>query len=162
MKINVFLPCKKGSSRVRNKNKRIFANVDHGLLRIKLNHLIKCKTINKIYLSTNDEKIIKFSKKLNNNKIIIHKRKDGSLSNNKTTTQKLINHACEIIPDGHIMWTHVTSPFVNEKMYEKIIEKYQKVLKMGKDSLMTITELKGFYWLNNRPVNYNNKKVKWP
>ena len=27
---------------------------------------------------------------------------------------------------------------------------------------MTITELKGFYWLNNRPVNYNNKKVKWP
>ena len=44
MKINVFLPCKKGSSRVRNKNKRIFANVDHGLLRIKLNHLIKCKT----------------------------------------------------------------------------------------------------------------------
>ena len=75
MKINVFLPCKKGSSRVRNKNKRIFANVDQGLLRIKLNHLIKCKTINKIYLSTNDEKIIKFSKKLNNNKIIIHKRK---------------------------------------------------------------------------------------
>ena len=41
-------------------------------------------------------------KKLNNNKIIIHKRKDGSLSNNKTSTQKLINHACEIIPDGHI------------------------------------------------------------
>ena len=72
----------------------------------------------------------------------------------------MINHACEIIPDGHIMWTHVTSPFVNEKMYEKIIDKYQKVLKTGKDSLMTITELKGFYWLNNRTVNYNNKKVK--
>ena len=162
MKINVFLPCKKGSSRVKNKNKRIFADVDHGLLRIKLDHLIKCKNINKIYLSTNDEKIIKFSKKLNIDKIIIHKRRDERLSNNKTTTQKLINHACEIIPDGHIMWTHVTSPFVNEKMYEKIIDKYKRVVKKGKDSLMTITELKGFFWFNKKPVNYNNKKIKWP
>ena len=24
-------------------------------------------------------------------------------------TQKLINHAIKVVPDGHILWTHVTS-----------------------------------------------------
>ena len=87
MKINVFYRVKRVVQELKIKIKEFFADVDHGLLRIKLDHLIKCKNINKIYLSTNDEKIIKFSKKLNNDKIIIHKRRDERLSNNKTTTQ---------------------------------------------------------------------------
>ena len=61
------------------------------------------------------------------------------LSGNKTTTQKLINHACPLF--RCIMWTHVTSPFVNKKMYEKIIEKYQKVLKIV---LLMTTKIKRF------------------
>ena len=129
VKINVFLPCKKSSSRVKNKNKRKFADIDYGLLRIKINHLVKCRSIDKIYLSTNDEKIIKFIKYLKNNKIIIHKRIDKTLSTSKTVTQKLIEHASDVVPDGHILWTHVTSPFVNKNIYEKIIKKYKQIIK---------------------------------
>lgn len=162
IKINVFLPCKKSSSRVKNKNKRKFADIDHGLLRIKINHLIKCKLIDKIYLSTNDEKIIKFVKKLTSHKIIIHRRSDKTLSTSKTTTQKLINHASDLILDGHILWTHVTSPFVNHNIYEKIIKKYKKIIKKNYDSLMTTTELRGFVWDDKKPLNYDSKKVKWP
>tara|TARA_A100001015_G_scaffold248286_1_gene285613 strand:- start:766 stop:1473 length:708 start_codon:yes stop_codon:yes gene_type:complete len=162
VKINVFLPCKKSSSRVKNKNKRKFADIDYGLLRIKINHLVKCRSINKIYLSTNDEKIIKFIKYLKNNKIIIHKRIDKTLSTSKTVTQKLIEHASDVVPDGHILWTHVTSPFVNKNIYEKIIKKYKQIIKKKYDSLMTVTELKGFVWDNKKPINYNSKKIKWP
>ena len=162
VKINVFLPCKKSSSRVKNKNKRKFADIDYGLLRIKINHLVKCKSIDKIYLSTNDEKIIKFVKYLKNDKIIIHQRIDKTLSTSKTVTQKLIEHASDIVPDGHILWTHVTSPFVNKNIYEKIIKKYKQILKKKYDSLMTVTELKGFIWDNKKPINYNSKKIKWP
>ena len=162
VKINVFLPCKKSSSRVKNKNKRKFADIDYGLLRIKINHLVKCKSIDKIYLSTNDEKIIKFVKYLKNDKIIIHQRIDKTLSTSKTVTQKLIEHASDIVPDGHILWTHVTSPFVNKNIYEKIIKKYKQILKKKYDSLMTVTELKGFVWDNKKPINYNSKKIKWP
>ena len=68
MKINVFLPCKKSSSRVKNKNRRKFANINFGLTRIKLNQLLKSKLINKIYISTNDKKIINFAKKLKKKK----------------------------------------------------------------------------------------------
>ena len=68
MKINVFLPCKKSSSRVKNKNRRKFANVNFGLTRIKLNQLLKSRLINKIYISTNDKKIINFAKKIKKKK----------------------------------------------------------------------------------------------
>ena len=162
MKINVFLPCKKNSTRVKNKNKRRFANINYGLLNIKINQLINCKSINKIYLSTNDSSIIDYVNKLNNKKIIIHIRKDKTLSTNKTSTQQLINHASEIIKDGHILFTHVTSPFLTTKLYEKIIKKYKDILKKNFDSLMTVNELKGFIWNKTKPINYNREKIKWP
>ena len=96
MKINVFLPCKKTSTRVRNKNKRPFANIRFGLVKIKLDQLIRAKLVNKIYLSTNDNKIISFVKKLKNKKIIVHTRKDHSLSQSSTMTQKLITHVTNL------------------------------------------------------------------
>lgn len=162
MKINVFLPCKKNSTRIKNKNKRIFAKVDHGLINIKLNQLINAKLIDKIYLSTNDSKIIRFAKKLRSEKIVIHSRVDSSLSKDGTVTQKLIDHAMKIIPDGHILWTHVTSPFVDSKMYDKVIKKYKNIINLKFDSLMTVTKIKGFVWDEKKSINYNYKKTKWP
>ncbi len=162
MIVNVFLPCKKSSSRVKNKNKRRFANEHFGLIKIKLNQLIKSKLINKIYLSTNDKKIIKLATLLKSKKIIIHKRKDASLSTGKTLTQKLIKHAKELMPDGHILWTHVTSPFVDEKIYDKAIVRYKKMNLKKYDSLMSVTKLKGFIWDDIKSINYNYKKTKWP
>jgi len=162
MKINAFLPCKKQSQRIKNKNKKIFANITFGLIKIKLSQLIRSKLINKIYLSTDDQQIINFAKKLNNKKIIIHVRRDKNLSKNNTATQKLIHHAIEIIPDGHILWTHVTSPFINEMIYDKVIKKYKSIIKSKHDSLMTVTKIQGFVWDNKSSINYNSKKIKWP
>ena len=162
MKINVFLPCKKNSTRVENKNKRKFANVHYGLLKVKIDQLLKCKFINKIYLSTDDKKIINFIKKLKSDLIIIHQRVDKKLSTNQTSTQALIQHASDIIKEGHILWTHVTSPLIDNFSYEKIIKAYKKNLKKNYDSLMTVTKFNGFIWNQKEPINYNPKKEKWP
>lgn len=162
MKINVFLPCKKNSTRVENKNKRKFANVHYGLLKVKIDQLLKCKFINKIYLSTDDKKIINFVKKLKSDVIIIHQRVDKKLSTNQTSTQALIQHASDIIKEGHILWTHVTSPLIDNFSYEKIIKAYKKNLKKNYDSLMTVTKFNGFIWNQKEPINYNPKKEKWP
>jgi len=162
MKINVFLPCKKNSTRVKNKNKRKFANVNYGLLKVKIDQLLKCRFINKIYLSTDDKKIINFIKKLNSDLIIVHERVDKKLSTNQTSTQQLIQHASDIIREGHILWTHVTSPLVDSFSYEKIIKAYKKNLKKNYDSLMTVSKFNGFIWDQKKPINYNSKKEKWP
>ena len=77
-------------------------------------------------------------------------------------TQKLIKHAMEIIPRDHILWTHVTSPFVDSKMYDKAIKTYRNMIKMKYDSLMTVTKIKGFVWDEKKSLNYNYSKTKWP
>ena len=163
MNVNVYLPCRKKSSRVKNKNIRRFANINFGLLEIKINQLLKSKEINKIYISTNDTKIMNYCKRLNKRKIVIHHRQDSSLSLNKTTNNQLLKHAIDIMPDGHILWTHVTSPFVDNKIYDQAILKYKKMITSNKaDSLMSITKLFGYFWLNNKPINYSSPKLMWP
>lgn len=161
MKVNVFLPCRKGSQRVPKKNIKKFGNYINGLIEIKLNQLINAKRVEKIYLSTNDEEIIEYAQSLSSDKIIIHKR-DESLSSSTTSTDELVGHALDLIPDGEILWTHVTSPFLTAVDYDIIISKYFELLDAGYDSLMTTNLIHGFLWNENGAINYDRDKEKWP
>ena len=161
MNINVFLPCRKGSQRVPKKNIKPFADYEYGLLEIKIIQLINTKNVNKIIISTDDDEVIKFSKNFDSSKIIIHKR-DSYLASSDCSTDKLVAHAATLVSAGDILWTHVTSPFLNSELYDKIIEKYYKVLKLGFDSLMTVNTVQTFLWNNNGPINYDRKVEKWP
>lgn len=162
--ISVFLPAKKRSTRVPNKNSRNFANIKFGLLKIKLTQLSKVKLIKKIVLSTNDQKIISFVRRMKFKKVLIHKRKNRNLSTDKGSVQNLIEHVIDIMPEDHILWTHITSPFISSKDYKKIISKYFSVLKKKKnDSLMTVTKFQEYLWDEKKPLNYKKKiDDKWP
>ena len=158
--ISVFLPIRKNSQRVLNKNTRTFAGVEGGLTRIKLDQLIQVELINKIYVSTDCELSIRIAKKINSNKIVIDNRpKEFCLST--TTTDSLIVYASSIIPNGTIIWTHVTSPLFHEKLYEASINTYFQNIKKY-DSLMTITKHRGFFYDDHKPINFNRKNIKWP
>jgi CMP-N-acetylneuraminic acid synthetase len=161
MSVNVFLPCRAGSERVPEKNVKPFGRFQNGLIELKLSMLLKCEAIDSIFLSTNDEKIIRLAEELDHEKINIHKRCE-SLSGNETSTDDLISHAAELIPDGHILWTHVTSPFIDESVYTRAITKYFHCLKNGYDSLMSVNVHKGFYWNEKGPLNYRSSNEKWP
>lgn len=161
MSVTCFLPCRKGSERVPRKNIKPFADYGHGLIEIKLKQLLSAKKIDEVVLSTNDDEILEYAASLKNNKIRLHKRTD-LLSSSSTSTDELIAHAVELIPDSHILWTHVTSPFVTSEDYDVIIEKYFSVLEDGYDSLMTTTLIHGFLWDEQGPINYDRTKEKWP
>jgi CMP-N-acetylneuraminic acid synthetase len=161
MSLNVFLPCRKGSERVPKKNIKPFGDFENGLIEIKLKQLINTRQVSKIYLSTNDDEILEFAKKLDNEKIVIHKRCE-ELSSSETSTDDLIAHALELIQEGDILWTHVTSPFLNSSDYDDIITKYYDMLNNGVDSLMTTSLIHGFLWNEKGPINYDRNKEKWP
>ena len=161
MKINVFLPCRKGSQRVPKKNIKQFAGYEKGLIEIKLRQLINASLIDKIYLSTNDDEILDYAKSLNNSKIVIHKRAE-ILSSSETSTDDLVAHALDLIKEGEILWTHVTSPFLNTDSYDAIIRKYKEIVSKGYDSLMTTNLIHGFLWDDDKPINYDRSKEKWP
>lgn len=155
-----FLPMRKGSQRVKNKNIREFSNREGGLCRIKLEQLLKVKNIDKIIVSTDDIEVKNIARSLNHDKIIIDDRPDN-LASSDTSTDELINYVPSIIDKGVVLWTHVTSPFVDEKIYSAAIEHYFKNLDTN-DSLMSVTKIQKFLWDKNGAINYDREKEKWP
>lgn len=160
-KVTCFLPCRKGSQRIPRKNIKPFAGIEFGLIEIKLKQLLESKLIGKIVLTTNDSDILEYASSLNCEKIVLHKRRE-ELSSSETSTDKLVAHALELIPDGHILWTHVTSPFITAKHYDEIIKVYKEKIQTEYDSLMTTTSTHGFLWQDGQAMNYDRRIEKWP
>ena len=158
--INVFLPMRAGSERVPKKNTKTFSGVKGGLCRIKLEQLVKCNLVDTILVSTNDLEVVKITNSFNSKKIKIVLRPD-ELASSDASTDDLIKYVPEVMPDGHILWTHVTSPFISSDIYSQVIEKYLQNLDHF-DSLMTVTKIQKFIWNDNEPVNYNRDIEKWP
>ena len=71
MIIDVFLPCRSSSQRVKNKNIKKFSNKKFGLFELKILQLILVKNIRNIIVSTNDKKIIRYIKLKNFKKVIL-------------------------------------------------------------------------------------------
>ena len=159
--ITAFLPCRKGSQRIPDKNVKEFAGVKGGLLSIKLNQLLNCGEIDSIVVSSNDERVLDFAKQSTDSRVIVDDRPDH-LGSSSTTTDELIKYVPSIIKEGDVLWTHVTSPFIDEKDYSNIINAYAKQLEHGFDSLMTVLKLQGFIWDESNPVSYDRNELKWP
>jgi CMP-N-acetylneuraminic acid synthetase len=160
-KVTCFLPCRAGSQRVARKNIKPFAGFDSGLIQVKLRQLLSVEMIDEVVLSTNDADILAFAESLNEPRLLLHKRVEN-LASSETSTDQLVAHALELIPDGHILWTHVTSPFITEKHYDEVIRIYFDQLEKGYDSLMTTTAIHSFLWQDEEPMNYDRSAEKWP
>ena len=157
----VFLPCRKGSQRVPNKNTRPFAGIEGGLLRIKLEQLLACKKIDAIYLSSDDEIVLNIGRVMNDKRITIDRRPDY-LCQSSTSTDDVIRYVPDLIKeDATIIWTHVTSPFLKAETYDDMLNTYYAHLS-GYDSLMSVNELRTFIWNKDGAINYDRKIEKWP
>jgi CMP-N-acetylneuraminic acid synthetase len=160
-KVSCFLPCRAGSQRVARKNIKPFAGYEHGLIQIKLRQLLASELIDEVVLSTNDADILAYAEALQDSRLRLHHRVD-ELACSATSTDQLVAHALELIPEGHILWTHVTSPFITEKNYDQVIRVYLDQLHRGYDSLMTTTAIHSFLWQDEHPMNYDRNIEKWP
>jgi len=160
MKIDIFLPCRSSSIRIKNKNIKKFSNIKFGLFELKLSQLMLVKGIQNIIVSTNDKKILNYLKKKIIKKLIIDKRPDY-LCSSKVSTDELVKYVPNIIKSDHILWTHVTSPFFQAKDYENAIKVYKKNIKRN-DSLMGVTKIQDFIYDTKKPINFNKRKEKWP
>lgn len=159
--ITAFLPCRKGSQRIPDKNIKPFAGIEGGLLKIKLDQILQSSKIDRVVLSSNDERILEYAEKLNEARIIIDHRPEH-LGASSTTTDSLITYVPSLIEEGHILWTHVTSPFMESSDYDTLINAYFNGLDKGYDSLMTVLKLQGFIWDKNSPISYQRDVLKWP
>lgn len=162
-KVAFFLPARKGSQRVKNKNTRPFAGIEGGLLANKLEQLLATERIDEIVLSTNDEECLHIGRKYaeRSTRLRVVERPD-ELCLDTTNLQDLICYVPTITSAEHILWGHVTTPLADATSYDAAVEDYFASLDEGFDSLVGVTELKNFLLdAEGRLIN-NTTELPWP
>lgn len=163
MSIAVFLPTRKGSERVKNKNTRKFAEFEGGLLELKLKQL-NGLDVDEVILSTNDEESILIAKSLKSDFKNLHiKPRPDHLAESSTKLTDLIRYVPKITNCEHILWTHVTSPMVEKEIYAESINEYNQALENGYDSLMSVIPFQNFLWSTKENDLVNREgTLRWP
>ena len=163
--ISVFIPVRKGSKRVKNKNIRAIGKYKLGLLEIKLKQLKKLIKINnnkynfEFIVSTDSKIVEEYCKKFN--WIKVHKR-NKKLSGDHSL-QKLINIVPKICNGNFILWTHVTSPLFTSKNYMSFLNIFFKKRKLKLVSAFSADQIKKFVYSTEQGwVSHNTNKIKWP
>lgn len=162
-KIAFFLPTRKGSMRVINKNTRPFAGVEGGLLGNKLSQLCQSSMIDEILVSTNDDECIKIAEKFVNesSKVVIIRRPD-ELCLDTTNLQDLITYVPTITDAQHIIWGHVTTPIAGAEDYDESLKVYLRKREEGYDSLIGVTVFKNFLINSQGKLVNNPTALPWP
>lgn len=157
-----FLPTRKGSERVKNKNTRPFAGIEGGLIENKIIQLLATKLVDEIILSTNDEQCIAVAEKYAKDKRLRIIPRPEELCLSSTNLQDLISYVPTITDADHILWGHVTTPLVGAELYDEGISLYFSKLNEGYDSLVGVKELRNFLLNTEGRLVNNNTGIPWP
>nr|WP_319999870.1 acylneuraminate cytidylyltransferase family protein [uncultured Draconibacterium sp.] len=162
-KVAFFLPTRKGSQRVKNKNTRPFSGIEGGLVELKLRQLIQTTKIDEILFSSNDETCIEIAKQfqVQCSRIKIIERPE-KLCLDSTNLQDLITYVPTITDADHILWGHVTTPMADASDYDHAVKIYLQKLEEGFDSLVSVQELKNFLLNKEGRLINNTTPLPWP
>lgn len=161
-KIAFFLPTRKGSERVKNKNTRPFAGIEGGLVENKIKQILSTKRVDEILFSSNDEKCLEVAQRYSSDSRMRIIERPDYLCLSSTNLQDLICYVPTITDADHILWGHVTTPLAGADEYDKAIDLYLSRLKDGYDSLVGVTELKNFLLNEEGKLINNTTDIPWP
>jgi CMP-N,N'-diacetyllegionaminic acid synthase len=150
-KLVAVIPVRKGSQRVKNKNLRVFNRKN--LLEYKIECLKKIKEIDDIIINTDAAAAIKIAKK---HKVKFRLR-DKYFASSYCSNSEFWSHIADTTEAKYILFVDCTNPLVKKETYLKTIKKFMSS-KHKNDSLNTVTEVKEFLYLKNKPINFNPNK----
>lgn len=78
------------------------------------------------------------------------------LDSDTTTFNEIMDKAINLTDSEYVLFFCVTSPFMK---FESINNMIDKVTKDKYDSAFTANDVKKFAWFNNKPLNYNIRKI---
>lgn len=161
-KVAFFLPTRKGSERVKNKNTRRFAGFEGGLVENKLQQLLATKRIDEILFSSNDESCMAIAERYTADKRLKIIPRPEELCLSGTNLQDLICYVPTITDAEHILWGHVTTPLAGAEQYDEGVKLYLDNLHNGYDSLVGVKELKNFILNGEGRIINNSTPLPWP
>ena len=151
-KITAVIPIRKGSQRVPGKNFKEFYN-GKNLLELKIESLKQIPLIDEIIVNTDSKEAIRIAKA---NNVSWFERNDYYASSKCTNTDHWHNIA-ETTNSDLIMHVPCTAPFIKSKTYYDLINRF---ILSSHDSANTVSLVKEYLWLDNKPLNYDISKVQ--
>lgn len=168
MSFSIFMPMRSGSTRAPKKNTRPFLKTGESLFQLKMKSIVKlCESseVVEVIISSNDEEILLQAEPFVSNKIKIDVRPED-LCLSTTKVNDLIGYVPKITTGDHILWLHVTSPFVGFEVYRNAIDQYKKsvIQSVSNDSLMSVNKLQQFIWSakDKKVINVDRELNPWP
>lgn len=162
MSLSLFVPCRRGSERVPDKNTRPFAGHAGGLLGLKLDQL-EGVHVDQVVIDSNDPVVLERARDrertwAGQGALVVRERPDA-LGASSTTTDALIAHALATCTTDVLAWTHVTSPFCGAATYNDALAGWDQT---RFDSLMAVHPIRSFVWSDGAPLNYQATPLRWP
>ena len=150
--IVVIIPARGGSKRLKNKNLKIFRNKP--LIFWSINAAKKSKLVDDVYVTSENENILKISQRFNAKTI----KRPKNLSNDIIMPDQAIKHAYIKIKKSYdyIVSLQPTSPI---RSSTDIDEAIKKIIKTKADSLTSVFKTHAFIWKKKgdyfEPTNYD-------
>lgn len=160
--VSFYLPTRKGSERVKNKNTKSFAGIEGGLVENKVRQLLACKLVDEIIFSSNDEACMAVAEKYATDSRLKIIERPVELCLSSTNLQDLICYVPTVTEADHILWGHVTTPLAGAEIYDEAIKVYLEKIKEGYDSLVGVKELKNFLLNKDGKLINNTTPIPWP
>ena len=120
----------------------------------KIESLKKVKNVGEIIINTDSDEAIELAKKYG---VKFHKR-DPYFASSKCPNNEFWAHIADNTKTDYILFTHCTNPLIKEKTYDSMIDFFVKE-KNNYDSFNSVTEVKEFLILKNKPLNFDFNKA---
>lgn len=158
-----FLPCRAGSQRVPHKNTRALPGYPGGLLERKLRQIADSKLLDGVVLSTDDPACMAIARDLAPTLAkpieIIDRPRELAVAG---TLDDFVAYVPTIMPEGDVVWMHVTSPFFGAEQMDEALTAYRAAAAAGEASLMGVTRIQSFLWDENGCISHDRGVDKWP
>lgn len=143
---------RKGSVRVPNKNLKLFCGKN--ILIHKIEVLKKIEELDEIIINTDSDEAIAIAQKYDVN----HFKREDYYASSECTNSEFWANIAQNTKSKYIMFTHCTNPLIKVETYIKFIDTF-KNLKDKYDSFNTVTDLKEFLFVNDKPINFDLAKA---
>ena len=151
-----FIPIRKGSKSIKNKNVKLFCGKP--LVYWVIDSLEKSKLIDKIILASNIPNISEILSSYNFDKLEYFERSEKNAQDESSTESIMLEYInqCKLSKTDKIILTQATSPFTTANDFDKALNLMEK---NNFDSIFSCVEFKSFLWdKSNKPLNYDFNK----
>lgn len=148
------LPMKAHSSRVKNKNFRLFAGKP--LFQWILDTLVELDEIDRVVINTDARSVLKEHGLEESDKVRIRDRKP-ELCGDEVSMNLVLADDVENVPGDTYLMTHTTNPLLSKNTVLSALARYEEGRQKGEgDSLFTVNRHQTrFYRANGEPVNHD-------